>query len=175
LEVLEKAVKLHNEADDTTNPLTVDNVVSIYVQVVAGLKYDFTVVCTEAGVKQPHRFLVWDHFGEITLLSHEKKVGPLHGDRTKHAGGWKAVDPSDERVPRILDFAFAEMNKDATERSKLSLVHVESVETQVVAGVNWHFVLSVVVGDDKDIVMSLEARVFDHFGDLELTSHVLHR
>lgn len=85
-------------------------------------------------------------------------------------GGWRSVEPTDDRVRGAVAFAVKEMaQRDgvAAAAGGLELVSVSDARMQVVAGINLSFRVRVrsAGGSEREYV----AVVYDRFGSMSLT------
>jgi hypothetical protein len=89
------------------------------------------------------------------------------------AGGYTKQNhnENDQDTNEVIEFAVQELNKRSNAMYPLQLVKVKSVETQVVAGINYRMILEVGGGPENNS-HDVEVVVYKHFsGTKELTSH----
>ena len=139
IEVANKAIEMLKEK---TPDIELVQIISAATQVVAGLNYRFVLEVKTNNQIEKWALVLYRRFDNTYTLTSCKKIeAPKLPKRPGHlAGGYTAQDVTKPEIIEVANKAI-EMLKEKT--PDIELVKIVSAATQVVAGLNYRFVLEV--------------------------------
>jgi len=156
--VLSAALSTYNSGNSVGGPWTVDQVVSVATQVVAGVNYQVEVILINAQKQQSE--VTWVVFSQPWTNTY-KLVSSTPTSTTElralQMGGWtpQPVDMNDPAIQTAMDCAMTTLGSgNGLLSSELWTVSkVVSVQTQIVAGINYQILAEVTNSGGQSMYM----------------------
>jgi uncharacterized protein (DUF2344 family) len=174
--VISTALATFNTQDSTNGPWKVDQVLSVSTQVVAGVNYKVDVILTNAENQQQE--VEWVVFTQpwtntYTLVSSTPiSTGEL---RNLQIGGWTSqpADMNDIGLKEAVDTAMSTLKSGngLLSTGLWSVSQIISVQTQVVAGVNYQILAEITNQNGESMYMLWEVNEIPWENSYTLTSY----